>query len=203
MPGLVAPWKLQNFSWRSHLSGAPFKLLMICTLQLLIHLLGICLGIGHVSCPITVHDGNTVEVNCAGCVKHHYVTWQQITLFIFGFAIILVGIGAAIFRNKTMCKLYGLILLVYSFVLGLTSLLTGLDTVVLEDASKDIDDTNSFCLSSVASMITTSRIVAVLFGVNCVLDIVGAIYAIKSKELFEFQEIEDHHSRFHKNYAPL
>eukprot|EP00026_Physarum_polycephalum_P014625 Phypoly_transcript_15162.p1 GENE.Phypoly_transcript_15162~~Phypoly_transcript_15162.p1 ORF type:complete len:204 (+),score=9.16 Phypoly_transcript_15162:100-711(+) len=203
MQGLVALRKQQNFMWCSHLSGVPLKLLIICILQLVIHFLGIFLGIGKVSCPLLVHSGNDVEVNCTACVKHHFLTWQQVTLFILGFAIILIGIGAAVFRNKTMCKLYGLILLVYSFVLGITSLLTGLDTVVLEDAAKGIDGVNVTCISMVKSMVSTSKVTAVLFGINCVLDIIGAIYAIKSKELFEFQEIDDHHNSFHKSYAPL
>jgi len=185
------------------IGGAPLTLLVICILQSLVLILGILLGIGRVSCPISVHNGNDVQVNCGECVSHHFVTWQQVTLFILGLGIICIGVAAAVLRNKTMCKLYGLIMLIYCFILGLTSLLTGLDTVVLEGAAKQIDASNPKCISSVMSMITTSRINAVLFGINCLLDIAGAIYAIKSKEVFEFQEIESHHNSFHKQYAPL
>lgn len=161
------------------------------------------MGIGRVSCPITVHSGDDVEVNCGGCVKHHFLTWQQVTLFVIGLGIILIGVAAALLRRKTLCKLYGLIMLVYSFVVGLTSLLTGLDTIVLDDAVNQLNGVDLDCAKDVRSMVTTSRINAILFGINCLLDIAGAIYAIKSKEFFEFQEIATHHAAFHKSYAQL
>lgn len=78
--------------------------------------------------------------------------WQQVTLFVIGVAVILIGvcpsfpfeayiiqIAAAILKKKNLCKVYGLVMLVFAFVVGLTSLLTGLDTIVLDDAVKQID----------------------------------------------------------------
>lgn len=72
------------------------------------------------------------------------------------------------------------------------------------------------CKDYVESMISTTRINAILYGkdqriisplsttlqvltksaLNCLLDCAGAVYAIKSKELFEFEKIADHHKAF-------
>jgi hypothetical protein len=73
------------------------------------------------------------------------------------------------------------------------------------------------------SMISTYRINALLYGIvlfillccflifclvfsfgialNCILDCAGAVWSIKSKELFEFQEIAQHHNDFQKTMA--
>jgi len=198
-----APWKQEGFSWREHLSGPPLKLLVICTLQCVLLVIGVLVGIGRASCPITVRSGDDVQVNCGECIRHKYITWQQAALLAVGLAIILVGVIAAFLRRKSMCRVYGLIMLIYAFILGLTSLLTGLDTIVLEDAAKQINEADQDCANDVHSMISTSKINAVLFAVNCLLDIAGAVYAIKARELFEFQEIASHHTTFHKQYAQL
>jgi len=195
------PWKAEGFRWREHLSGSPLKLLVICILQSLLLVFGILVGIGRADCPISISAGNTITVDCENCKEHPFVTWQQVVLLIAGLLVVLIGVGAALFRSKRFCKYYGLIMVAYSFVIGLTALLTGLDSIVLHDAIERMED--SHCKSEVQLMITTTRINAVLFALNAILDVAGAIYAIKSKELFEFQEIAEHHTSFHKSYAQL
>jgi len=201
--GSVTPWKNEGFTWKEHLGGPPLKLLVICCLQCGLSVISILAGIGKASCPIDVRSGDDVQVNCGQCYRHSFVTWQQATLFVVGLGIILIGAGAAILRKKTMCRVYGFFMLLYAFMLGLTSLLTGLDTIVLEDAAKEIDEADWECAGDVRSMISTAKVNSILFAVNCLLDIAGAVYAIKSRELFEFQEIATHHTEFHKNYAAL
>jgi hypothetical protein len=66
------------------------------------------------------------------------VSWQQVVLLIVGFIVICIGVSAAVFRSKRMCRIYGLIMMVYAFVIGLTSLLTGLDTIVLSSAIEKV-----------------------------------------------------------------
>jgi len=197
------PWKAQGFTWRDHLSGSPLKLLVICILQTTLLIFGVLIGIGRADCPITVHSGSDITVDCANCTRHAYVTWQQILLLFVGMGVVLIGVCAAILRSKKLCRIYGLIMMVYSFVIGLTSLLTGLDSIVLSDAIKTLEENDTICAEDVRMMITTTRINAILFAINAILDIAGAIFAIKSKELFEFQEIAQHHSNFQRSYAPL
>eukprot|EP01112_Ceratiomyxa_fruticulosa_P023612 TRINITY_DN9107_c0_g2_i1.p1 TRINITY_DN9107_c0_g2~~TRINITY_DN9107_c0_g2_i1.p1 ORF type:complete len:184 (-),score=23.83 TRINITY_DN9107_c0_g2_i1:138-689(-) len=176
--------------------GSPLKLLMICILQIALMLFSILIGIGRAECQVKMHSGSDAEIDCSTCVRHSFVTWEQVVLLCVGLCIVAVGISASIFRSKRLCKIYGFIMMVYAFVVGLTSLLTGLDSVVLDQALTTVTDDN--CADEVRLMILTTRINAVLFGINCILDIAGAIYAIKSKELFEFQEIADHHIKFQR-----
>jgi len=196
------PWKPQGVTWRDHLTGSPLKLLIICILQTTLLIFGVLVGIGRADCPITVHSGSDITVDCASCTRHAYVTWQQILLLFVGMGVVLIGVCAAIMRSKKLCRIYGLIMMVYSFVIGLTSLLTGLDSIVLTDAIKTLNGDNN-CTEDVQMMITTTRINAILFAINAILDIAGAIFAIKSKELFEFQEIAQHHHNYQRQYNSL
>eukprot|EP01119_Soliformovum_irregulare_P022768 TRINITY_DN7846_c0_g1_i1.p1 TRINITY_DN7846_c0_g1~~TRINITY_DN7846_c0_g1_i1.p1 ORF type:complete len:142 (-),score=16.37 TRINITY_DN7846_c0_g1_i1:110-535(-) len=138
-------------------------------------------------------------MSCSGnnCKTHPYVSWQQLVLLFVGLIVISLGVVAALWRSRKMCKIYGIIMMIYAFVIGLTSLLTGLDTIVLSSALEHIQD--SVCKTFVSSMIGTSRMNAILYALNCILDCLGAIYAIKSKELFDFQEIANHHNEFQKS----
>jgi hypothetical protein len=96
-----------------------------------------------------------------------------------------------------------MIMLVYSFVVGLTSLLTAVDSVVLGTALSSIPADQHVCRSFVESMVHVSRFNAVLYGISCLLDLAGAMYAIKSKEQFQLQEIQEHHERFASSYGAL
>jgi len=191
----TAPWTDSNWQgWRAQLSGPPLKLLVICILQSILLVIGVLVGIGNAECEVSIHGGADVEIDCNNCVKHPYVSWQQVVLLLIGVCIILVGVMAALLRSKRLCKVYGIIMMVYAFVIGLTALLTGLDTIVLSSAVEHVDA--PLCREYVESMIDTTRVNSILYALNCILDCCGAIYAIKSKELFEFQEIQSHHSTF-------
>jgi len=200
LPG-GAPWQQPDWKgWGSQLRGPPMKLLIICALQTTVLLIGLFIGIGKAECN-TSHNGVDVSIDCETCTRHPYVPWQQIVLLLVGIVVILIGICAAVFRSKRLCKIYGLIMMIFAFIIGLTSLLTGLEAVVLTSALKDILDAN--CADAVNSMIQTNRINSILDAINCILDCAGALYAIKSKELFEFQEIAEHHAAFQKSYSRL
>jgi len=193
------PWNQSDWrGWTSHLSGSPFKLLFICILQTLVLVIGVFLGIGNQQCEIDVQSGSSVHINCDNCWTHTYVSWQQIALLCVGVVVILIGILAATLRSKRLCRFYGLIMMIYAFVIGLTALLTGLDVVVLKSALKSLL-IGTECHTYVASMIHTTEINSILFAINCILDCAGAIYAIKSKELFEFQAIADRHAKLQAN----
>eukprot|EP01119_Soliformovum_irregulare_P022769 TRINITY_DN7846_c0_g1_i2.p1 TRINITY_DN7846_c0_g1~~TRINITY_DN7846_c0_g1_i2.p1 ORF type:complete len:205 (-),score=30.13 TRINITY_DN7846_c0_g1_i2:110-724(-) len=193
-----APWTQSDWpGWRQQLRGPPMKLLVICILQVLVLFIGLIIGIGKSECEVSIHGGSDIEINCNNCKTHPYVSWQQLVLLFVGLIVISLGVVAALWRSRKMCKIYGIIMMIYAFVIGLTSLLTGLDTIVLSSALEHIQD--SVCKTFVSSMIGTSRMNAILYALNCILDCLGAIYAIKSKELFDFQEIANHHNEFQKS----
>jgi len=191
------PWKNEDWhGWRAQLRGPPLKLLLICAAQLILLFVGLIVGIGRAECEVSIHGGADVQINCNNCIKHPYVSWQQVVLLLIGMFVIFVGVAAAIFRSKRMCKIYGIIMMIYAFVIGLTALLTGLDTIVLSSAVKHVD--GAICKEYVESMINTTRVNSILYALNCIACCCGAIYAIKSKELFEFQEIASQHRNFEK-----
>jgi disulfide bond formation protein DsbB len=59
---------------------------------------------------------------------------------IIALGVISTGIIAALFRSKKLCRIYGIIMTVYAFIIGLTALLTGLDAIVLQNAVKDVSE---------------------------------------------------------------
>ncbi len=68
--------------------------LVICIIQILLHVIGLFVGIGKAECEVSVHSGSDVEINCEYCIEHAYVSWQQVVLLIVGVAVILVGVFA-------------------------------------------------------------------------------------------------------------
>ena len=42
-------------------------------------------------------------------------------------------------------------------------------------------------------MVDTNKSHAILYGINCVLDCAGAIFAIQSHQVFEYEDIESRH----------
>ena len=135
------PWNQENWhGWKAQLSGPPLKLLIICSMQIALQVTSLFIGLGKAECEVTIHGGGDVEINCGYCQEHTYVTWQQVVLLLVALVVTILGIIAALFRSKRMCRVYGLIMMVYAFVIGLTSLLTGLDTIVLNSAVKDVTE---------------------------------------------------------------
>ena len=59
------------------------------------------------------------------------------------------------------------------------------------------------CADKVDSMLRAIRVTAAIYAVNCVLALSGAIFAIRSRIQFSFEQISSHHSNFHSNYQTL
>mmetsp|Transcript_1364 Transcript_1364/g.3170 ORF Transcript_1364/g.3170 Transcript_1364/m.3170 type:complete len:206 (+) Transcript_1364:117-734(+) len=194
------PWARPDWpGWRAQLAGPPGKLFLICLAQIVVLVTGMFVGIGAGECDISIKGGADVEVKCEDCREDVYLTWEHYLLLIVGVGVIFTGIFAALGRSKRLCRIYGLIMMVYAFVIGLTSVLVGLMAVVLDGALSEITD-DRYCARIVGGMVHTARVNSILYAINCVLDIAGAIYAIKSKELFAYQEIAAHHQNFQRTF---
>jgi len=201
---VLCPW--QKPEWpglREQLRGPPGVLVVICMLQIGLLVVGTLAGLGTEQCEVVVSGGTSVSVECHRCVSETYITWQQAGLLAFGCAVVMLGVFAALYRSKRLARLYGMIMLVYSFVVGLTSLLTGVDSVVLDTALSSVSQDEHVCRSFVESMVHVARFNSVLYALSCLLDLAGAMYAIKSKEHFQLQEIHEHHERFASSYGAL
>jgi hypothetical protein len=98
---------------------------------------------------------------------------------------------SAMFRDKAFCKMYGMIMMVYAFVIGLTAILTGLETPLYVEALQHVEDPR--CRAMAQMMVDTNKSHAILYGINCVLDCAGAIFAIQSHQVFEYEDIESRH----------
>jgi len=180
---------------QENLRGAPGKLLGICLIQILLLLLGVFVGTERRVCQVNPStSGASITINCSTCVYNGDVSAKQIILLIAGFLVIMIGVLAAILRKKSFCRAYGLLMMIFAFVVGLTSLLTGLEAPLLEAAIERIDD--PVCASAMREMVDNTRVHSILYAINCFLDCAGALFAIKSKETFEFQEIQDHHTKY-------
>ena len=52
-------------------------------------------------------------------------------------------------------------------------------------------------------MARASRNHAILYTINCIADLCGAVFAIRSRQLFEFQEIVDRNRAYHESSGAL
>jgi len=179
---------------RAAFSSAPRNLLVICALQTFLLFYGFLVGTRGAECDILLPPGGDVQLDCTRCRLTGGFQAQQLFLLSIGLAIIGTGAYGAYYKSKPMCRFYGLVMTVYSFVIGLTAILTGLQAPVL-DAAADAVEGNEDCARIGHMMADRTRHEAIMMGLNCLLDGAGAIYAIKSYQYFDYEELHNHHSR--------
>merc|ERR1740130_518430 len=180
---------------RGNFHGAPKKLLVICVIQIAFLLLGVFIGHGAAECDVSLPSGSSIVVECGRCRLLGRLRWRDIMLLVGGLAAIFVGMYAAAFRNQHMCKIYGGVMMVYAFIIGLTAILTGLETPVLEAAASAVPLSEKDCITIAFMMVDNARDHAIVYGLNCVLDCAGAAYAIWSKQLFDYEEVASAHAK--------
>jgi len=152
------------------------------------------IGHGGAECELDVMDTGVVTINCGACRALGGFKWRDLFLLLGGLCIIGVGAYAAVMKNQEACRVYGMIMLFYAFVVGLTAILTGLQTPVISAAASDVRD-NEACRKIAFMMSDNIRYHSLLYGANCVLDCLGAIYAILSKQYFDITETAFRHQR--------
>eukprot|EP00301_Raphidiophrys_heterophryoidea_P027814 c9835_g1_i1.p1 GENE.c9835_g1_i1~~c9835_g1_i1.p1 ORF type:complete len:204 (+),score=44.98 c9835_g1_i1:40-612(+) len=184
------------------LEGAPRNLFIICLCQLGMLMIGVLIGIHRPECMIRVVE-NTGEmiVDCEHCKASAGLDWRDFVLLFAGIAVIGVGIYAALHRDRDHCQTYGMVMLLYSFVIGLSAILTSLEIPIIDAAVSEIKDSN--CYEEASQMMFSAREHAVTYALNCVLDFAGAVFAIRSKELFDYERITSSHEEYEKTTSHL
>ena len=178
-----------------HVSGAPKKLLAICSAQVGMLFVGFYFGRGGAACALQLHGENDVRIDCNRCRALRGSDWQDYFFLGVGIASIFTGAYASIFRSEEYCRIYGMTMLVYSFVIGLTAVLTILELPVLQDAADEVPVMLPDCAVVAGMMLSSARMHAFLYTVNCLLDSAGAVYAMWMKQYFEYELIEEGHKK--------
>lgn len=178
---------------QENLQGAPTKLLVICICQLALLILGTTIGVGKQACQI-IDDPSTNEaqVDCSSCSANMALDWREALLLTGGIFVILTGVMASLRRSKKLCQFYGFVMMIYAFLIGLTSILTAIEIPVIRGAANRVQDSAEYprCQEYAEQMVTDATNHSILFAVNCILDCLGAWFAIQSKRLFDYQDIQ-------------
>jgi len=80
-------------------------------------------------------------------------------------------------------------MLIFAFVIGLSAVLSFARLPTISRAISKIDAPS--CITVAHLMFSSAQLRAVFYFLNCILDIAGALYAIWSKQFFEYQTIEE------------
>jgi len=110
--------------------------------------------------------------------------WKEATLLSVGLAVLISGILAAIKQHPGLCKFYGVILILHSAGMTLHGLVIAFGTPTLRSGASAITN-NDECAAIAGKMMTFSICQTVLFGVAVLMDMVGAMYAIRAKTVFQ------------------
>ena len=172
----------------SRLSGAPLKLLAICVVQLVMIVIGTLSTVHVRMCDVST-SGEHTEIECDECSKSVFDAREGL-LLVGGVGVVACGMTASLKRSKRLCQVYGFIMMVYAFLISLTAILTGVAVPELQEAVDRVKD-DPECKHTAQAMVDAIRDRAILYAANGILDVAGAYFAIRSKELFEYKEIED------------
>jgi len=181
-------------SLKSKFQGASIKLIAICLVQLSLLLLTLTVSIGDRQCELGIeHTGRIshLRVHCDRCAKIEHVTWKQLLALVLGIVVISSGVIAGVFRNEQFLKFYGRIMTIWAIIMAIVSIFAFLQLHSLKNAVHQIAPQNSDCLSISHTMILYLRVNAILFAINFAVDLMGAFYAMKSKQLFDYEVILD------------
>ena len=174
------------------LRASPRLLLGVCGLQAFILVIGAFMQLGRSECTITLPSSGPIMVDCDSC-RVRGLGWRQLMIFMVGGGVIACGVLAVIRRDQNLVFIYGSAMIVFAFAVGLTAILTSLETPVLEVAVDGVTDPE--CMQMAYSMMFGAKDHATFAGLGCIVDSAGALLAIRSKELFQYEEISAQHAQ--------
>ena len=165
------------------LRASPRLLVGVCCVQFVVLAVGLLQQLSRVECAISVPTGGPVVVECDTC-RRKSLTMRSLLLHLAGACIIACGLFAVRFRDTRLLYVYGTVMLFFSLVIGMTALLTALEAPVLEVAVSGVSEFDEGCLALAEEMLASARDHTTLAGLGCIVDTAGAVFAIRSKELF-------------------
>jgi len=175
------------------LRATPKFLVGVCSVQLLILAASVLHQASHTECSIAVPQVGPVVVECETCQRKG-LTIRSFVLATIGTAVIVCGILAVYLREGRLLYIYGTTMLFFSLIVGLTALLTSLEAPVLEVAVASVSTIDEGCVELAEEMLANARDHATLASLACTIDALGAVLAIRSKELFSYEEIASQHA---------
>ena len=175
------------------LRASPKLLVGVCCLQLAVLIFGMLQQIGSVECAIAVPTSGPVEIDCDSCHRRT-VTLRSAVLHAGGAAVIACGLFAVKLREPKMLYIYGTAMLFFALVIGLTAMLTSLEAPVLEMAVSGVSRFDQDCSALADEMLTSARDHTTLASLGCIVDTLGAVLAIRSRELFTYEDIASQHA---------
>lgn len=173
------------------LRASPRLLVGVCGLQLLVLLWGVLALLDRTECAVTVPPGGPVVVECETC-RTAGLGARHVLLNAVGACLIGSGALAVRWRDGRLLYVYGSAMLFFSLVIGLTAVLTALESPVLDVAVDTVTDPT--CLAMATAMADGAREHTSLAALACLVDMAGAVLAIRSKELFSYEEIASQHA---------
>lgn len=179
--------KAGSSGWR--LAGAPGRLMAICVVQLAMVAVGTLSTVHVKMCDVSSGGDGGSHIDCDSCGSSVFDAREGL-LLAGGALAVGCGIAAAWRRSKRLAKVYATCMLLYAFLIGLTAVLSGVEVPSLQGAVDRVKG-NPACKRTAQAMVNAIRDRAVLYGVNALLDAAGAYWAIRSKESFEYREIQD------------
>ena len=175
------------------LRTSPKMLVAVCGLQLAVLIVGLVQQLDRTECSITVPVGLPVTVQCDTC-RRVSISFRGILINAGGAAVIGSGLVAVWLRDQRLLYIYGSAMLFFSLVIGLTAMLSALEAPVLEVAVASVSSLEDGCVGLAESMLSGARQHAQLASLGCLVDTAGAILAIRSRELFSYEEIASQHA---------
>jgi len=175
------------------LRASPRLLVSICMVQFAVLIMGLLQQFKRVECAVAVPPSGAVVIECDTCRELH-MSPRGLVLNTLGAAVIGCGLLAVHWRHQYLLYIYGSCMLFFSLVIGLTAMLTALEEPMLELAAASVSNVDEECVQQASRMLNNARDHATLAALGCLVDTAGAILAIRSKELFNYEEIASKHA---------
>lgn len=175
------------------LRASPRLLVSVCLVQFAVLIIGLLQQVKRVECAVAVPVTGSVVIECDTCREVH-MSLRSVLLHSLGGSVIGCGLLAVHWRHQYMLYIYGSCMLFFSLLIGLTAMLTALEEPMLELAADSVSSVDQECVEQATRMLNNARDHATLAALGCLVDTAGAILAIRSKELFNYEEIASKHA---------
>lgn len=170
-------------------------LVVICLLQFAMLVVGLLQHLNRTECSFLAPERGSVVLECDTCREVHiHNVPSAIILNAIGGCVIGCGLLAVHWRHQTLLYIYGTCMLVVALIVGMSATLTALEAPMLEVAVVTAESKDAECARRAAEMLQGARNHAMLSAVACLVDTTGAVLAIRSRELFTYEEIASRHA---------
>eukprot|EP00298_Acanthocystis_sp_HF-20_P013349 c20308_g3_i2.p1 GENE.c20308_g3_i2~~c20308_g3_i2.p1 ORF type:complete len:178 (-),score=53.78 c20308_g3_i2:34-567(-) len=172
---------------------------VICMVQATFAFIGLLVSSNFPDCDFKMADNGLIYIDCNHCSSQKVpAAWHAITFFILAFIFVCIGIAAALKRSKKLCFLYGRLMLAFAVVIGMSSMIGQLGFGEIENAVRGVRSDQQ-CFKSALKLLSTTQLLMLIYSIESLCDFAGAVFAIRSKELFEYEAI----SKLNSDYEVL